>query len=85
MKQPIARRIVTAQRTHMVQTVNEPLRQAWSREPLSIVTGEVELLIDVPALIEYLGKKALLSKGKRARGMSGDIEVRVLSRQEKKL
>jgi len=85
VKQRILRRVMTAQRTRMTQTENDEKRQTWVRLPFSTITGEVELHIDIDAVVNYLGQKALLSKGKRARAMSGDIEVCVITRKETKL
>lgn len=48
---------------------------SWRPVPDGTLTGTVTLIIDAEAIVKELGAKALRSKGGRARGLGGLVEV----------
>jgi len=47
----------------------------WHSVPDGTLTGTVELRIDVQAILERVGRRALRAKGKRSQALGGAVEV----------
>ena len=85
MMQRIAKRRVNAERTAMKQTRDTPEATTWTRVTIADVAGDVELSIDAESIMKWLGRKALLNKRGVSRGLSGDVEVRVVRGTKKEV
>jgi len=68
----VTKHTVSEVTTHMEHHVHER-GESWTRVPDGMISGTVTLGIDLQAIVNYLGRKALTSKRGRATGMRGDI------------
>lgn len=72
-----------AQLSRGVKRFWTPTSSGTSSEVAGTRTAELELLIDVERLVGWLRNRAMLSKGRRARAISGTVVLRTIKTTEK--
>jgi len=71
-----------------VDTVHEDqygrVHKSWTQPEIGIEYGEIELLVDVEALIHDIGFRAMMSKSGESKLKGGAVVARVIKRRQER-